>query len=120
MRVLPHRLRTSSVHASGATSNVNGLSLASRAIKRQPLHLRAIIMSLEMKLIMGDKSDEKNCSGNAAVRPELGKNIEVQFVLSLAIGVSAFLLFCVCLPLTRLTICFQSYFVWSNQDDTWH
>ena len=117
MRVLPHRLRTSSVHASGATSNVNGLSLASRAIKRQPLHLRAIIMSLEMNLIMGDESDKGNCSGNAAVKPDLGKNAEVQFVLSLAIGVSAFLLFCVCLPPTRLTMPFQSYLMQLNQNN---
>jgi hypothetical protein len=65
-------------------------------------------MSLEMNLIMGDKSGEGNCSGDAAVRPELQKNMEVQFVLSLAIGVSAFLLFCVCLPLTRLTMLFRS------------
>lgn len=110
MWVLSHRLCTSSVHASGATSNVNGLSLAFSAIKHQPLHLRAIIMSLEMNLIMGDESGEGKCSGDAAVKPDLGKNMVVQFVLSLTIGVSAFLLFCVCLPLTRLTMRFQIYF----------
>ncbi|KAJ4131439.1 hypothetical protein NW768_005625 [Fusarium equiseti] len=55
-------------------------------------------MSLEMNLIMEDKPGEGNCSGDAAVRPELQKNVEVQFVLSLAIGVSAFLLFCFLRP----------------------
>ncbi|KAH7198223.1 uncharacterized protein B0J16DRAFT_352885 [Fusarium flagelliforme] len=55
-------------------------------------------MSLEMNLIMGDKSDEGKCTGDAAVKPDLQKNMEVQLVLSLAIGVSAFLLFCYLRP----------------------
>ncbi|RGP74265.1 hypothetical protein FLONG3_6177 [Fusarium longipes] len=56
-------------------------------------------MSLEMFMMeVEGKSKEKCTSGDSAVNPNVGKNLEVQFVLSLAIGVSAFFLFCFLRP----------------------
>lgn len=55
-------------------------------------------MSLEMTLMEG--AEAKNCTdGAGAVTPDPGKSLGVQLVLSFAIGISAFLLFCVCCPL---------------------
>jgi hypothetical protein len=98
-------------------SNVNGLSLASQRIKHQISHLRAITMSLEMILMEGEEKRKGKCSGDDAVKPDLEKSLEVQFVLSLAIGVSAFFLFCVCPPHTRMRIHLRSCFEQPNAGD---
>ncbi|KAG8667125.1 hypothetical protein FPOAC2_12278 [Fusarium poae] len=55
-------------------------------------------MSLEMIMMDGGEEHKGKCSGDAAVKPDLGKNLEVQLVLSLAIGISAFFLFCFLRP----------------------
>ncbi|GKU06893.1 hyp1 protein [Fusarium langsethiae] len=79
-------------------SNVNELSLASQRINRQISHLRAITMSLEMIMMEVDEKGKRKCSGDAAIKPDSGKSLEVQLVLSLAIGISAFFLFCFLRP----------------------
>ncbi|EKJ75528.1 hypothetical protein FPSE_04303 [Fusarium pseudograminearum CS3096] len=55
-------------------------------------------MSLEMIMMEVDEQGKRNCSGDAAVKPDTGKKLEVQLVLSLAIGISAFFLFCFLRP----------------------
>ncbi|KAF5247552.1 hypothetical protein FAUST_789 [Fusarium austroamericanum] len=55
-------------------------------------------MSLEAIMMEVDEQGKRNCSGDAAVKPDTGKKLEVQLVLSLAIGISAFFLFCFLRP----------------------
>jgi hypothetical protein len=70
-------------------------------------------MSLEMIMMDGGEEHKGKCSGDAAVKPDLGKNLEVQLVLSLAIGISAFFLFCVCPSILERA-------VQKNSDSTWY
>jgi hypothetical protein len=50
------------------------------------------------------KNENDSCwnQSQKAIAPDTGKSLEVQLVLSLVIGVSAFLLFCVRSSLARL------------------
>lgn len=50
------------------------------------------------------KNEPDSCwkESRKVIAPDTGKSLEVQLVLSLVIGVSAFLVFCVCLSLAWL------------------
>lgn len=74
-------------------------------------------MSLEAIMMEVDEQGKRNCSGDAAVKPDTGKKLEVQLVLSLAIGISAFFLFCVCLLILNCA-CVSMHSKQPYSDDT--